>query len=169
MTFRLYPKELHWWSFADYGAVLSVMRRLQPASVLEFGPGSSTLALIEGGARSIDCCEDNPDWLNVYQERLAQRYDGVRMLPYTWSDPLVVPGAALAYDMALIDGPHGTERRPTVLRYALARCTHVLMCCEDSKGRGLRAPIMLIAEQAGRPVEIMETGPLSGSFALIGP
>ena len=48
--FRLYPREEHFCSFADYGAILDTVRRLDAKRVLEFGPGHSTLALVEGGA-----------------------------------------------------------------------------------------------------------------------
>lgn len=167
--FRLYPEEAAWWSMNDYGAVLDVMARLKPRTVLEFGPGSSTLALVEGGAERVDSCEDNPDWATVYVDRLEKRFPGVvRIVPYTWSDPIVIPWlGARRYDMALIDGPHGIERRGAVLSFALARCDAVLMCCEDAHSAGLRSTIIDIATAAGRAVEIMETGPLAGSFALV--
>src|SRR3954468_3676950 len=91
--FALYPEELRWWSFNDYGAVLQVMQRLGPRRVLEFGPGSSTLALIEGGATHIDSCEDDPVWFNTYTVRLQKKCPRIVTLrPYTWSDPVTVPG-----------------------------------------------------------------------------
>src|SRR5512147_916121 len=75
--FKLYPEERHWWSFNDYGATLAAVRHLGARRVLEFGPGSSTLALIEGGATHIDTCEDSPDWAKVYRERLERQYPGI--------------------------------------------------------------------------------------------
>lgn len=170
--FKLYPEERHWWSMADYGAVLDVMQRLQPRRVLEFGPGSSTLALIEGGATFIDSCEDAPDWLETYRERLQAVYpDIVRIVPYTWSDPLAIPSlGGLRYDMALIDGPYTSERRPPVLAFALDRCDTVLIPTEDDGRKHksyLRPIIRKMAKARGRSVEFMETGPLSGGFALI--
>lgn len=114
-TFALYPEERHWWSMADYGAVLDVMQRLKPERVVEFGPGSSTLSLIEGGAASIDTCEDQTDWFNTYQERIARQFPTkdfpttVTMHRYTWADPLVIPALeAKRFDLALVDGPLGT-------------------------------------------------------------
>ena len=167
--FRLYPVEQRWWSMNDYGAVLDVMTRLQPSTVLEFGPGSSTLALIEGGAARIDCCEDSPVWAATYRDRLVRRFPSiVRLVEYVWAEPLVIPAVnGCQYDLALIDGPYGTERRPTVLEYCLARCQAVLMPTEDYKARGLRPAIAAIVARLGLIVEWMETGPLSGGFALV--
>lgn len=171
--FKLYPEERPWWSFQDYQAVLDAMSRIgiTAPSVLEFGPGSSTLALIEGGAGRIDACEDDPDWAEVYQRRIVERFPQiVRILPYVWGEEFEVSGVADSYDLALIDGPRGTERRPAVLRYAIRRCRWVLMCCEEHNTRPwLRDDIRSIADDAGRSVEFTVTGPLSGAFALVGP
>lgn len=169
----LYPKDgARWWSRADHDAVVNVTRRLQPQRVLEFGPGTSTLSLIEGGAGAVDCCEDLPDWLEVYQERIAGKYPCVRMIAYDWADPLTIPASdALRYDMALIDGPRGTERRVAVIEYCLQRCAAVLLPLEEMptySGRGYLRPHMLrLAEQFKRKVELIESGPLSGTFALL--
>lgn len=169
--FALYPEAQHWWSLTDYGAVLGVVEQLGARRVLEFGPGSSTLALIEGGAEHIDACEDNPIWFNVYKDRLAIQYPTiVRFVPYVWADPLSIPALdAQWYDLALIDGPHGTLQRPAVLAYCLERCRAVLMPTEEiAYGRGaLRPHITRIAADHNRQIEWMETGPLSGGFALM--
>lgn len=169
--FRLYPEERHWWSFADYGAVLAVMERLQPKRVLEFGPGNSTLALIEGGAERIDCCEDDPTWFNVYKGRLEDAYPAiVRFVFYTWTDPVAIPQLAEErYDLALIDGPLGTLNRPAVIAYCLARCAAVLVPTEELAygGSALKPHIEQLAVEFGFDVEWMETGPLSGGFALL--
>lgn len=172
--FKLYPEEASWWSFEDYQAVLDAMLKLGARRVLEFGPGSSTLALIEGGAETIVTCEDSPEWAEVYEERLARRFpEIVRLHRYNWPEGkrLSIPAISrLRFDLALIDGPLGTERRPEVLRYALARCTRVLMPTEEFKTRAFLRPIIAeIAGQAGRQVEFTETGPFSGAFALVGP
>lgn len=171
-VFRLYPEEQRWWSFNDYGAVLDVMAELKPKRVLEFGPGSSTLALIEGGAEYIATCEDDAKWFGVYAERLGQKFNGiVDVVRYTWADPLSIPSVdEQRFDLALIDGPHNVSRRVAVLRYALARCAAVLIPTEDSDEHGgLRAAIAREAELAGASVRFMETGPLSGGFAMVTP
>lgn len=170
-TFALYPEEQHWWSFNDYGAVLDVTARLKPKRVVEFGPGSSTLALIEGGAKHIDTCEDAADWFEVYEERLAKRFPAiVHIHRYTVADPLSIPALDhQKYDLALIDGPLGTLARPAVIAWCLARCKAVLVPTEDLKpaDAGLRPAITRLAEEFGRSIEWMETGPLSGGFALM--
>lgn len=174
MTFALFPEPTSWWSLADYGAVLKVMRERKPQRVLEFGPGSSTLALIEGGASVIDSCEDNPEWLGVYDERLPRRFPQVRLRPYVFTNPLTVPGVDRErYDLALVDGPRGTDKRPAAIEYCLQRCDAVLAPTEDWRGDG-RATVRLIetacrklAQRYGRTLTIEETGPLSGAFALL--
>lgn len=171
--FVLYPEEQRWWSFQDYAAVLGIMERLRPRRVLEFGPGSSTLALIEGGAAHIDTCEDRQEWADVWQERLVRRFrEVVHLRRYHWTDPVSITAIdGERYDLALIDGPFGTPQRPAAIAYALARCTYVLAPTEDyqTENAGLRASIHRMALDAGRPVEFYETGPLSGGFALVGP
>lgn len=172
MTFALYPDERHWWSFSDYAHVLETVRALGAKKVLEFGPGSSTLALVEGGATLIDTCEDDPEYSDVYDARIVARFpEIVRMRRYEWADPLIVPGIeSERYDLALIDGPRDTTRRPDVLRYALARCEFVLMPAEcDSDHAGLQPAIREIAAAAGREVEFKTTGPTAGVFALVWP
>lgn len=171
-VFALYPVEQRWWSFTDHAAVLSVMARLTPSRVLEFGPGSSTLALIEGGATRIDTCEDKPEWANVYEARLRARFpDVVRIIRYDWSAPLSITEVDdQRYDLALIDGPRETGRRQAVIAYALERCAAVLVPTEDAnpEDAGLRQTVRDLAAQVQRSVEIWDTGPLSGGFALVG-
>lgn len=176
MTFRLFVADAHWWTTRDYGAVLAVMRRLQPATVLEFGPGSSTLALVEGGAALIESCEDDPHYLEIARARLERRFPTVvRIRPYAWATPLQILGVdRQRFDLALIDGPKETERRAAVVVYAIERCAHVLVPLEETPalaGRGfMRATVERTARYFLRPVEWIEnTGPLAGAFALIGP
>jgi len=170
--FTLYPEERHWWSFNDYGAVVDAMARLKASGasvdrVLEFGPGSSTLALIEGGAAYIDTLEDDPVWAKTYEERLQAKYPIVHVRRYAWSVPLTIPAVdGERYDLALIDGPLGSDRRSDALRYALDRCAAVLMPTED-RNRRVREGIEAIAAERGLHVDIRETGPLSGGFALV--
>lgn len=167
--FKLYPEEKHFWSFNDYGTVLSVVLRLQPKTVLEFGPGNSTLALIEGGAETIDSLEDDWSWCEVYKARLEDRFASkVKIIPYTWTNLIQVPRLRDHYDLSLIDGPSETPRRAAVLDFCLARCAWVLVALESQQG----GTLMLEACQAARgsrSMDVIETGPDAGSFALIGP
>jgi hypothetical protein len=168
-TFALYPEERHWWSFADYGHVLDTVRALGAKRILEFGPGSSTLALIEGGATHIDTCEDAEDWATVYEDRLQGKYPAiVHLRRYTLGEPLKIDGVGVDYDLALIDGPRGSNSRPPVIRYAMERCAAVLVPTED-RNRTFRAQLAEIAANAGWDIAITDTGPLSGGFALLTP
>lgn len=170
-TFALYPEETHFWSFQDYGTVIDVMARLKPQRVLEFGPGASTLALVEGGAKVIDTCEDDPEWFTVYAERLGRRFPGsVRVRGYHFADPIVVDGlTGERFDFALIDGPHRLDRRRPALAFALVRCSSVLIPTEDFRpgDASLREMIKGEARLHNFDVEWMETGPHSGGFALL--
>lgn len=172
MTFRLFTEDAHWWTLADYGAVLGVVEKLRPRTAIEFGPGSSTLALIEGGVRKIDACEDNPVYLERHRVGLAARFpDAIRLVHYAWADPLRIPQTdSLRYDLALIDGPADCALRGIVLAYCLERCAHVLIPTEDTPTRSLRRTIELLARTAKRPpVTYIESGALAGAFALIEP
>lgn len=169
--FALYPEAQHWWSLNDYAAVLGVTTQLQAKTVLEFGPGSSTLSLIEGGAERIDCCEDDPAWQRTYEERLAAKFPGVVTIhAYRWSAALSIPAIDdRRYDLALIDGPHQTQRAAAI-EYCLQRCAAVLFPTEDHghvNRSGLRSVAVRLAEKYSRTLEFAETGPLSGGFALI--
>jgi hypothetical protein len=170
--FQLYPAVQRWWSFTDYATVLDVVQGRHATTILEFGPGSSTLALIEGGATQIDCCEDEATWFDVYTKRLVYRYPEVVTLhAYTWQDPLSIPALnGKRYDLALVDGPRLTPRRPACIAYALERATAVLVPTEDdgAPDRSFLRPILeQLAAEYGRALSIFETGPLAGGFALL--
>jgi hypothetical protein len=173
--FALYPEERHWWSFNDYGFVLDVVTRLQAKTILEFGPGSSTLALIEGGATRIDTFEDSDEWYDVYRQRLEALFpDAVHLHRYTWTDPLTIARESLIdrpYDLAVIDGPHGTLNRPTVIRWCIDHAKAILAPTEEmAYGTGaLRPHFEAIVAASGWTLEYFETGPLSGAFALLRP
>lgn len=172
MRFRYFPDEQHWCSFSDYGCILDVTKRLQAKRVLEFGPGSSTLALIEGGAELIDSCEDDPHWFVHYHAHLEAHFRAiVNLRPYAWDPILSIPGVdGQRYDLALIDGPRQTPLRPLVVDYCLRCCAAVLVPLECDDGSTLmREACTALAVDHGRPLEIMHTGPLAGAFALIGP
>ena len=166
-TFVLYPEEQHWWSFNDYAAVLGYVQETAARRVLEFGPGSSTLSLIEGGATAIDTCEDDEAWATVYDERLVRRFpDVVRLHRYTWSKRLTIAGVDdQHYDLALIDGPWDQRRRLPVLAYALERCRSVMISIDESKA--LLTRLEGLTNAGTHRVELRETGPLAGAFACI--
>lgn len=168
------PAGAHWWSAGDHAAVVAVTRRLKARAVLEFGPGTSTLSLIEGGATSIDACEDSQAWASTWRERLQARFPGiVRIRPYRWAPvPSIIGCDETSFDLALVDGPAEKERRAAVIVYAMERCRHVLVPLEEGSGEApfVRGVVERFASLYARPVEWIEgTGPLAGAFALIGP
>lgn len=128
-TFRLFPDEQRWWSFADHEVLLELVEEVRPRDVLEFGPGSSTLALIEGGAVNIVSCEDDPDYLRHFAS--LEDY-GVLMLSYVQADPPIVPGLdeARVFEFGFVDGPNGSGNRGPVIAYAAARCQ--VLACHDA-------------------------------------
>jgi hypothetical protein len=176
--FELYPEERHWWSFNDYGAVVDVVRRLKAASgnedvfrVVEFGPGSSTLALIEGGATHIDAFETDPHWADVHAARLAAHLDRVDIYIYGWSDPLQVTASLDRYDLAFVDGPVESERRVAVVRWCLEHALAVLVPADEPAGREspMKVAVMEFIAEFRCRAERLETGPLAGSFMLLWP
>lgn len=169
MNFALFPEEQPWCSFADYRMILDTVRGLGAATVLEFGPGYSTLAIIEGGATTIDICEDDPHWLQVYTERLNYP-PFVKPFLYDWKLPLDIPGLRNFYDLAVVDGPHQTPLRIDAVRFAMARAKVVLVPTEDA-GRELRSylrPLLFdLAVQEHWDFMVTNTGPVAGGFALL--
>lgn len=169
--FALYPDEQPWWSFQDYQFVLDLAHG--PQRVLEFGPGSSTLALVEAGATWIDTCEDDPEWAALYEQRLGERFPGtVHVRRYEWNETFYVRGVdPFFYDLGLVDGPRDITRRPAVIRYSLERCRRVIVPLEEHDERPcLRPVVTALAREAVRPLQIFEgTGPLAGAFAVVGP
>lgn len=163
--FALYPVEQHWWSFNDYRAVVAIVRETQATTVLEFGPGSSTLALIEGGATRIDTCEDDEHWAGVHEARLVSRFPTVVTLHrYRWQRVLSLPRVdTTVYDLAFIDGPAQTPRRVAVLDYCLERARVVVVPMEDS------LPLIRRLETIGEThaLEVRHTGPLAGKMAIL--
>lgn len=158
----------HFWGEGDQATVLAVTTRLRPNRVLEFGPGFSTLALLDGGARYIDCCEDRADWRDVWQERLRGYSDRLRFIDYAWSDSIIIPElAGNSYDLALVDAPFDTTIRRPVIEYCLDRCAAVLVPLEVMHGDGLRRIVIALTEERGLKIELLESGPVAGGFALL--
>lgn len=153
-TFALYPVERPgpggkptWFPFSDYGAVLDIVVRLRPSSVLEFGPGASTLALVEGGADSIVTLEDDLSW---FERRVAEfaAFPQVSVFLYRHADLPDIPWlAGMRFDFGFVDGPVATEARGAEIAFALARCRAV--ACHDAGRDGVRQAL----ERCGLPVE----------------
>lgn len=126
------------------------------ASVLEFGPGCSTFAFIEAGARCIVTCEHDAHWLTKAKGRF-ENYPHVTVLPYRNEPTVAVVGMGdWHFDLAFVDSPPGNRHRieqpgqegksrlNTVL-YALDRADVVLL--HDAHRPGERASLMWLQAQ----------------------
>lgn len=143
--FRLFPEGRRWWSLSDYGLLLELVRRIRPRRVLEFGPGSSTLALIEGGAQEIVTLEDDHEWSGVWARELRQH--GVRITPYFHTDPLSIPEVDdQRFDFGFVDGPRATALRGAEIAYAARRCR--VIACHDAHTDPVRAALAKLTDRS---------------------
>jgi hypothetical protein len=121
--FRLYPVERHWWPFEHYRVVKTVVERLSAKRVLEFGPGWSTLAIVEGGATQVHTCETDPVWFERHESHLAL-FPEVRMHLYVSPYQLLLSDG---FDLAFVDAPVRPENRWPEIDYAWRRSRAVLL------------------------------------------
>lgn len=107
--FKLYPIERGTFPFADYGNLLKYATGAK--SALEFGPGLSTLALVEAGVSEIVTCEHDPQWLQEARTRLKE-FPGVRVEEYQNVAPealCVALDGHPQFDLAFVDSPSGVQ------------------------------------------------------------
>lgn len=109
-------------------------------TVLEFGPGATTQAMLDAGVERIVTCEHIDKWLDVARERFAND-DRVNVLKYYDDMPCVVEGLADTerFDLGLVDSPKGFNpvrkvhpeapdcSRLNTLVYAVNHCKVVLL------------------------------------------
>lgn len=167
VAFRLYPEERRIFEFCDYGALLHECARVGARSVLEFGPGISTLALVESGAEMIRTCEYQDRWIAQAAE-LLRGHPHVSVHRYC-NEPVVKmqddPGNE--FDLAFVDSPLGVPSRGAVrhpeqedcnrlntVLYALDRSPVVLL--HDAKREGEAATLARVAAMRHR-VEMIDT------------
>lgn len=166
--FRFYTEERGVFTFDDYGALLAAAREANAKSILEFGPGASTLALIEAGCERIVTCEYQQPWLSAAAERLAP-YPQVDLRRYVNVSDVEVEGLARdeAFDLAFVDSPLGCEAKRKIeipgqegcsrlntLIYALGRAPVVLF--HDAKRAGEQRSIERVRAM-GHSVEMIDT------------
>lgn len=137
--YRMHP----WFPIEDYAALYDLTLRVRPASVLEFGPGTSTLAFVEAGVGRIVTCED-----------VVDRVAGLRTQFEQYGTVTVVPNHHPAhygrFDLGFVDGPVRTEDRGPNIAYALAHCDVVAV--HDARRDGVRQAVEL-AFRSGRRIE----------------
>lgn len=163
--FRLYAEERRVFTFDDYGALLAEARGAR--SVLEFGPGASTLALVEAGCERIATCEYQDRWLAATVEMLAP-HPQVVVHRYVNAAEVEVEGLPPGeFDLAFVDSPLGIEARRYVgfpgqegcsrlntLLFALSRAPVVLF--HDARREGEQRSLERVIEM-GHAVEMIET------------
>jgi hypothetical protein len=149
--FKLYTKESKTFPFADYAAVIEAVKGAR--SVLEFGPGISTLALIEAGVPSIVSLEHDPVWLETQKEKFKD-YPQVTIAQYADTVPVGAAEIALQeFDLALVDSPQGFDhklpgRKPRVRHQGFEDCSRFNTCLFALQ----QAPIVYLHD-AYRPCE----------------
>ncbi len=103
--FRLYTEESGTLHFKDYAAIMAAVSDAK--SALEFGPGISTLALIEAGVPKIVSLEHSPDWLDKQKEKFKD-YPQVTVAAYADAVPVTADDVAMQdFDVAFVDSPQG--------------------------------------------------------------
>ena len=112
--FDLYRKERSIFRLEDYGALMEIVLARGIRTVLEFGPGISTLAFIEAGVERITSLEYLPQWRKVAAQEFAQ-YPQVTIGAFD-NAPVIDPPAiaGMSFDLAFVDSPigEGTRRAP---------------------------------------------------------
>jgi len=103
--FKLYTKELATFRFSDYALLMQQVKDLEAKTCLEFGPGISTLALIESGLERVVTLEHDPEWLDANIERFKD-YPQVEVRRYQ-DEPIVLADVDEDFDMAFVDSPKG--------------------------------------------------------------
>lgn len=139
--FLLYSNEATVFDFDDYAGLLNETRRIGAKKVLEFGPGFSTLALLEAGCTDITSLENSPIWLNRAKRRLRQ-YQYVHLGTYQDVPNMSLPGLDddhQQFDMIFVDSPPGNpdsegRARFNPVMWSLGRAPVVLL--HDAKRQG---------------------------------
>lgn len=165
--FRLYSEEKNIFTFDDYGALIDECRLIGARTVLEFGPGISTLAFIEAGCQRIATCEYQDKWI----EKAKTDFTSCPQVSvHRFKNAVDVEVSGLSrrdFDLVFVDSPIGSESRSFVplegqedcprfntLVYAL-RCAPVVLL-HDAKREGEQRTLTRIAEM-GYSVEMIET------------
>jgi hypothetical protein len=103
--FDLYTVEQDCLPFRDYAALLKEFQGVKTA--LEFGPGVSTLAMIEAGVEKIVTLEHLAEWFDKALEKFKD-YPQVAVARYADTVPVGADEIGFQdFDVALVDSPKG--------------------------------------------------------------
>lgn len=149
VMFDLFRTEQAVFTFDDYAALMGAARGMR--NILEFGPGASTLALIEAGVERIVSAECNPKWEAAANERLKDYVAAgrVEIVRFTNTAPVAFcPSVVGPFDLVFVDSPVGIEARSAVRHRGEENCSRLntMMAALDL------APIVLLHD-ARRPGE----------------
>jgi hypothetical protein len=129
--FKLYTEQKPTLSFVDYAQLMLLAQGAK--SVLEFGPGISTLALIEAGVPKIVSLEHDPEWLETQKEKFKD-YPQVTIAQYADTVPVGADEIAFQdFDLAFVDSPQGFHhappgRKPRVRHPGFEDCSRLNTC-----------------------------------------
>lgn len=160
--FKLFPQPTKACSFADYGFLLNAYKGVK--SLLEFGPGATTLAAIEAGVQEIVCLEYDMEWMNAAKERFKE-YPNVKIGAFVNCPecPTTLP-LEKTFEMAFVDSPkgyrnNGDPRLPKggiVELPGMEDCSRLNTCLAALR----HAPVVLLHD-ADRPRERATLGRLN--------
>lgn len=150
---RLYPspQQEATFPYEDYHTLMALVEGAK--SVLEFGPGFTTWALIEAGVEKIVSLESNPDWL---REKAIEFREYPQAQFGLYHDEPVVKADEVAdqkFDIALVDAPAGFShvipgRISRKAHPGMEQCSRLNTCLFALE----RAPVVLLHD-ARRPLE----------------
>lgn len=124
--FELFREERAVFTFDDYAAVMGAVRGVK--RVMEFGPGASTLAMIEAGVEHIVSAECSSLWEAKARVSLQEYIDAGRVeiirftntVPVTFSQEVEGP-----FDLVFVDSPVGIEARSAVRHKGQENCSRL--------------------------------------------
>jgi hypothetical protein len=146
---------------ADYEAILSIAKSVD--SVLEFGPGESTKALIEAGVREIVTVEHNDKWFEVAR-RTLKAHKNITLLRYHDAPVVEMPEIqGRLFDLAIVDSPPGAGNRSRIVhpgQEGLSRFNTLKFACEHAK--------IVMLHDADRPDDVASIERLGFAWRLVG-
>lgn len=150
--FRLYTKESSTLPFQDYGILMDLAKGAK--SVLEFGPGISTLAFIEAGVPRIVTCEHDEEWFEKAKTDFKD-YPQVQVIRYSDVAPVALLETEGEFELAFVDSPKGYRKARKILP-GQEDCSRLNTCLAALR----RAPIVYLHD-AHRPLERGSLGRLN--------
>jgi hypothetical protein len=165
--FELFRVEQGVFTFDDYG---SLMRAVSGAKrVFEFGPGASTLAMIEAGVEKIVSAECSLEWRAKAEDRLREFVTSgrVKIIGFTNTCPVEFDAPILGvFDVAFVDSPVGIEARSAVRHKGQENCSRLnsimsalelapVVLLHDAKRRGEQNALRRV-EELGHRVTMLD-------------